>query len=139
MSGRIPVCQCLHHNNMIKNRAYLDTKTWAAPAKQLLRRQTIMSSHGTDRVITRNDLCNNPCLVFVAPLPTTTGSGEDFQPPDWLRDSTMHRVHSKPNGQNKTEDSQISASSERWPQNTAYEISAVRNSLRPCARPSSLL
>jgi hypothetical protein len=32
----------------------------------------------------------------------------------------MHRVHSKPNGQNQTEDSQISTSSGRWLQNTAY-------------------
>src|SRR5215213_11963415 len=79
------------------------------------------SSHGTDRVTTRNDLCDNPCFVFVAPLPPATSSGEDFQSPHRLRDSTMHRVHSKPNGQNQTEDSQIRTSSERWPQNNAYD------------------
>src|SRR5258707_13171884 len=78
------------------------------------------SSHGTNRVTTRHDLCNNPRLIFVAPLPPTTGSREDFQPPDRLRDSTMHCVHSKPNGENQTEDSQISTSSGRRPQNTAY-------------------
>jgi hypothetical protein len=60
-------------------------------------------------------------LVGVAPLPPTTGSSEDFKPPHRLRDSTMHRVHSKPNGQNQTEDSQISTSSERWQQNIAYQ------------------
>jgi hypothetical protein len=37
------------------------------------------SSHGTDRVTTRHDLCNNRGLVFVVPLPPTTSSGEDFQ------------------------------------------------------------
>jgi hypothetical protein len=41
--------------------------------------------HGTDRVLARYGLRDNPCLVFVAPLPLTTGTGEDFQPPDWLR------------------------------------------------------
>src|SRR5713226_9233382 len=92
----------------------------ATPAKQLLRRQTMASSHGTDRVTTRYDLGNNPRLVFAAPLPPTTSPGEDFQPTDRLRDSTMHCVHSKPNGQNQTEDSQIRTSSERRPQNTAY-------------------
>jgi hypothetical protein len=75
----------------------------AAPAKQLLRRQPMTASHGTDRVTTRNDLRNNPCLVLVASLPPTTGSCEDFQPLHRLRDSTMHRVRSKPNGQNQTE------------------------------------
>src|SRR6478735_8191159 len=76
--------------------------------------------HGTDRLTTRNDFCNNPCLVFAAPLPPATRSREDFQPTNRLRDSTTHRVHSKPTGQNQTEDSQIRTSSERWPQNTAY-------------------
>jgi hypothetical protein len=99
----------------------------AAPAKQLLWRQPMASGHGTDRVTARNDFCNNPCLVFAAPPPPTTGAGEDFQPPHRLRDSTMHRVHSKPNGQNQTEDSQISTSSERWPQNTAYDYNAANH------------
>jgi pentatricopeptide repeat protein len=83
------------------------------------------SSHGTDRLTTRHDLCNNPRLVFLAPPPPTTGSCENFQPPDRLRDSTMFSVHSKPNGQNQTEDSQIRTSSERWPQNTAYDEGAI--------------
>src|SRR5258708_34500575 len=81
------------------------------------------SSHGTNRVTTRYDLCNNPRLVFAAPLPPTTGSGKDFQSPNRFRDSTMHCVHSKPNGQNQTKDSQISTSSERRPQNIADEAS----------------
>src|SRR2546421_5612735 len=80
------------------------------------------SSHGTNRITARHDLCNNPRLVFLAPPPPTTGSCEDFQPPDRLRDSTMHCVHSKPNGQNQIADSQISTSSGRWLQNTAYVV-----------------
>ena len=51
--------------------------------------------------------CRYRVCVFVTPLSTTTGSGEDFQSTDRLRDSPTHRVHSKPNGQNQTEDSQI--------------------------------
>jgi hypothetical protein len=91
------------------------------PSKRLLGDKAYDSAElRDDRVATRRDLCNNPRLVFVIPLPPTTGSGEDFQPPHRLRDSTMHRVHSKPNGQNQTEDSQISTSSGRWLQNTAY-------------------
>ncbi|MGY4319350.1 hypothetical protein ACVWW1_008677 [Bradyrhizobium sp. JR3.5] len=82
-----------------------------APAKQLLRRQTRAPSHGTDRVTTRHDLCNDPCLVLVAPLPAPTRSSEDFQPSDRLRDSTTHCVHPKPNSQNQTAGSQISTSS----------------------------
>jgi hypothetical protein len=39
-----------------------------------------------------------------------------------LRDSTMFSVHSKPNGQNQTADSQIRTSSERWSQDTAYDL-----------------
>src|SRR5205085_2422832 len=56
------------------------------------------------------------------PLPPATGSGENLQPPNRLRDSNMFSVHSKPNGQNQTADSQISTSPERWPQNTAYSL-----------------
>ena len=63
---------------------------------------------------------DNPRLVLLAPLPPTTRSRKDFQPPDRLRDSTTHCVHSKPNGQNQTADSQISTSSGRWPQDDAY-------------------
>lgn len=70
------------------------------------------SSHRTNRNAARHNLCNNPRLVFLALLLTPTGSGEDLQPPNWLRDSAMHRVHSKPYGQNQTEDSQISTSAE---------------------------
>ncbi|MGY3698729.1 hypothetical protein ACVIGA_008871 [Bradyrhizobium sp. USDA 3240] len=72
-----------------------------APAKQLLRRQSMPSRYRTDRVAARNDLRNNPRLVLVAPLPPTAGSSEDLKPPHRLRDSTMHCVHSKPNGSNK--------------------------------------
>jgi len=39
-----------------------------------------------------------------------------------LRDSNMFSVHSKPNGQNQTADSQISTSPGRWPQNIAYAL-----------------
>ena len=84
--------------------------------------------HGTDRLTTRNDFCNNPCLVFAAPLPPATRSRKDFQPTNRLRDSTTHRVHSKPTGQNQTEDSQIRTSSERWPQDTAYKLTPVNPS-----------
>src|SRR5207237_10153592 len=92
----------------------------AAPAEQLLRRQPMAPSYRTDRVTTRHDLRDNPRLVLMAPLPPATGSGENLQPPNRLRDSNMFSVHSKPNGQNQTADSQISTSPERWPQNTAY-------------------
>jgi hypothetical protein len=70
-------------------------------------------SHRTDRVTARFDLCNDPRLVLIAPLPPTTGSSEDFQPPDRLRDSIIHCVHSKPNGQNQTADSQINPPSDK--------------------------
>jgi hypothetical protein len=56
----------------------------------------------------------------MAPLPPATRSGKDLQPPDRLRDSNMFSVHSKPNGQNQTADSQIRTSAGRWPQNYAY-------------------
>src|SRR5438105_14082361 len=82
-------------------------------------------SYRTDRVTTRHDLRDNPRLVLMAPLPPATGSGENLQPPNRLRDSNMFSVHSKPNGQNQTADSQISTSPGRWPQNTAYEFSDV--------------
>src|SRR6516164_6420791 len=72
-----------------------------APAKQLLRRQSMAPGYRTDGVAARKDFRNNPSLVLVAPLPPTTGSGEDLKTPHWLRDSTMHCVHSKPNGSNK--------------------------------------
>src|SRR5437764_796768 len=77
----------------------------AAPAEQLLRRQPMAPSYRTDRVTTRHDLRDNPRLVLMAPLPPATGSGENLQPPNRLRDSNMFSVHSKPNGQNQTEDS----------------------------------
>src|SRR6202011_3452329 len=78
------------------------------------------SSHGTDRVSARRDLSDNPGLVFITPCPPPPGAGEHFQPADWLRDSNMFSVHSKPNGQNRTADSQITTSSGRWSRNTAY-------------------
>src|SRR5450631_3518278 len=81
------------------------------------------TSHGTDRVSARRDLGNNPDLVLIAPCPPPSGTGEHFQPPDGLRDSTTFSVHSKPNGQNQTADSQIRTSSGRWAQHTAYDQS----------------
>jgi len=38
----------------------------------------------------RHDPRNNPSFVLAAPLPPTTGSGEDLKPPHRFRDSTMH-------------------------------------------------
>jgi hypothetical protein len=102
-----------------------------APAKQLLRRQTMAPSYGTDRLPTRYSLRDNPRLGFIAPLPSTTSTSEDFQPPDRLRGSTTHCVHSKPYGQNQAADSQISTSSGRWPQNIAYVVPIVRASPTP--------
>src|SRR5438270_118855 len=61
-----------------------------APAKQLLRRQPMASSHGTDRIAARHDLRDDLSLVFVAPLPTAPGSGEDFQPPARLPTPCFH-------------------------------------------------
>src|ERR1700676_4801910 len=78
------------------------------------------SSHGADRISARRDLGDNPRLVLIAPCPPPPGAGKHPQPADWLRDSTMFSVHSKPSGQNQTADSQISTSSGRWSQNTAY-------------------
>src|ERR1700736_1717925 len=80
------------------------------------------SSHGADRISARRDLGDNPRLVLIAPCPPPPGAGKHLQPADWLRDSTMFSVHSKPSGQNQTADSQISTSSGRWSQNTAYGI-----------------
>ena len=59
-----------------------------APAKKLLRRRSMPSGHLTDRVTTRGDLRDDQRLVLVAPLPPTTGFGEDFQSAHRLRDST---------------------------------------------------
>jgi hypothetical protein len=78
------------------------------------------ASHGTHRVSARRDLRDNPRLVLIAPCPPPTDASEHFQPADRLRDSTMFSVHSKPNGQNQTADSQITTSSERWSRDTAY-------------------
>src|ERR1700738_4754714 len=83
------------------------------------------SSHGADRISARRDLGDNPRLVLIAPCPPPPGAGKHLQPADWLRDSTMFSVHSKPSGQNQTADSQISTSSGRWSQNTAYLITAA--------------
>jgi hypothetical protein len=69
-----------------------------APAKQLLRRQSMAPSHGTNRVSARDNLGNNARFVLVAPPPPATGPGEDFQPAYRLGDSIMLCVHSKPNG-----------------------------------------
>jgi hypothetical protein len=84
------------------------------------------TSHGTDRVSARRDLGNNPDLVLIAPGPPPSGTGEHFQPPDGLGDSTTFSVHSKPNGQNQTADSQIRTSYGRWAQHTAYERGGQR-------------
>src|ERR1700682_2197261 len=84
-----------------------------APAKQLLRRQSVPSGYGTDRLAARYDLSDNPRLVFTAPCPSPPGAGEHLQPANRLRDSNMFSVHSKPNGQNQTADSQITTSSGR--------------------------
>ena len=96
------------------------------------------SSHGTDRVSARRDLGNNPGLILIAPCPPPSGTSEHFEPADWLGDSTMFSVHSKPNGQNQTADSQIRISSGRWSRHTAYcecahsrEIIAVCNAELP--------
>src|ERR1700737_3659111 len=78
------------------------------------------SSHGADRISARRDLGDNPRLVLIAPCPPPPGAGKHLQPADWLRDSTMFSVHSKPSGQNQTADSQISTSSGRGSQTTAY-------------------
>src|ERR1700738_353248 len=88
------------------------------------------SSHGADRISARRDLGDNPRLVLIAPCPPPPGAGKHLQPADWLRDSTMFSVHSKPSGQNQTADSQISTSSGRWSQNTAY--------VQPNSMPGSL-
>src|ERR1700738_3703303 len=85
------------------------------------------SSHGADRISARRDLGDNPRLVLIAPCPPPPGAGKHLQPADWLRDSTMFSVHSKPSGQNQTADSQISTSSGRWSQNTAYGRYSVRS------------
>jgi len=104
-----------------------------APAKQLLRRQPMTPGHGTDRLLARYGLRDNPRLVLVAPLPSTTSTSEDFQPPDRLRGSTTHCVHSKPYGQNQAADSEISTSSGRWPQNIAYDALLLLREVKNCA------
>src|SRR3954470_3011978 len=96
------------------------------------------SSHGTDRVSARRDLSDNPGLVFITPCPPPPGAGEHFQPADWLRDSNMFSVHSKPNGQNRTADSQITTSSGRWSRNTAYEQQQSDREAGLDARPAVL-
>src|SRR5664279_6036139 len=78
------------------------------------------SSYCTDRISARRDLSNNSRLVFITPCPPSPSTGEHFQPADRLDDSIMFSVHSKPNGQNQTVDSQITTSSGRWVQNSAY-------------------
>jgi hypothetical protein len=91
------------------------------------------SSHGTDRISARRDLGNDPGLVLIAPCPPPSSTGEHFQPADWLGDSTMFSVHSKPNGQNQTADSQIRTSSGRWARHTAY-VEATNGTARKSAR-----
>ena len=76
--------------------------------------------HGADRLAARHALGNDPRLVLRAPGPSPTRASEYLDPPDRLRDSTMLSVHSKPNGQNQTADSQNYDQSKRWGQNTAY-------------------
>src|SRR3954471_9063143 len=86
------------------------------------------SSHRTDRVSARRNLSDNPGLVFITPCSPPPGAGEHFQPPDGLRDSNMFSVHSKPNGQNRTADSQITTSSASRSRNTGYDESRQRSS-----------
>src|SRR6185437_9823703 len=79
-------------------RSGLSVSQLTAPAKQLLRRQSMASGHGTNRVSARRDLGNYPDLVFITPCPPSPGAGEHFQPTDRLGDNTMFSIHSKPNG-----------------------------------------
>src|SRR5580700_1447100 len=76
-------------------------------------------------VAARYNLADDPCLVFLAPRAPPTPTGEHLQPMDRLRDSTMLCDHSKPNGQNQTADSQITASAERCAQNDAYGTTPI--------------
>src|SRR6185437_7594123 len=78
-------------------RSGLSVSQLTAPAKQLLRRQSMASGHGTNRVSARRDLANYLDLVFITPCPPPSGAGEHFQPADRFRDSTMFSIHSKPN------------------------------------------
>jgi hypothetical protein len=104
-------------------------------AKQLLRRQSMASSHRADRVTARQNLRDNPRLILRAPLPATAGAGKDFQSPHRFRDSTTHCVHSKPSGEIKPKTRRFSMSSERWPQNIAYNESKVRKKTRSLPNP----
>lgn len=56
------------------------------------------SSYGRDRLAAHYGLCDDPCLVLVAPRSPTTRTGEHLEPMNRLSDSIIHCVHSKPNG-----------------------------------------
>ena len=74
---------------------------------ELPRRPSVRSS--------RSRRQSGPCLDRAM-----SGTGEHFQPADWFHDCSMYGVHSKPNRQNQTADSQIRTSSGRWAQNIDY-------------------
>ena len=69
-----------------------------APAKQLLRRQSVPACHRGNRVAAGLDLRDHPRLVRVAPCPTAPRTGEFLQPTSRLGESTIHYVHFKPSG-----------------------------------------
>src|SRR6202022_141957 len=64
----------------------------------LLRRKSVPSGYGGDRLAARYDLSDDPCLVLVAPRSPATCTGEHLKPMKRLSDSIIHCVHSKPNG-----------------------------------------
>src|ERR1700737_191049 len=64
----------------------------------LLRRKSVPSGYGRDRLAARYDLSDDPCLVLVAPRSPATCTGEHLKPMKRLSDSIIHCVHSKPNG-----------------------------------------
>jgi hypothetical protein len=75
----------------------------------------------------RSSRSRRQCVPCLHPCPPPPGTGEHFEPADWFRDSSIYSVHSKPNDQNQTANSQIRTSSERWAQNSAYERARLRN------------
>src|ERR1700738_3605935 len=64
----------------------------------LLRRKSVPSGYGRDRLAARYDLSDDPCLVLVAPRSPATCTGKHLKPMNRLSDSIIHCVHSKPNG-----------------------------------------
>jgi len=79
-------------------------------------------SHAGNRITAGLDLRDHPRFVLVAPRPPATRAGEHLKPLNRPADSTIHCVHSKPNGQNQAADSQIRTSAGRWRRNDAYEM-----------------